>query len=93
MSWFKSQVARRVFAPVAVTNRVRASEREIEQGRGRSRRKKRHLLGTLLLCEHFLLLLHNFCLVFEGESEGKANEEGRGGDYPDDVSDDLARFF
>lgn len=55
--------------------------------------EKKYLLGTLLLGEHFLLLLHNFCLVFEGEGEGEADEEGRGGDYPDDVSDDLAGFL
>lgn len=50
-------------------------------------------MGTLLLGEHFLLLLDDFCLVLEGEGEWETDEEGGGGDYPDDVSDDPSCFL
>lgn len=44
----------------------------------------------MLLGEHFLFLLDDFCLVFEREGEGEADKEGGGGDYPDDVADNLS---
>ena len=47
-------------------------------------------LGALLLCEHLLLLLDDLGLVLEHEREGQADEEGGGGDDPDEVADDLA---
>ena len=59
----------------------------VEQGRNG------YLLGALLLGEHLLLLLDDFCLVLEGEGEGEADEECRCGDYPDDVPDDPAGFL
>lgn len=49
-----------------------------------------HVLSTLLLSKHLLLLCNNLCLVFEAQCQGESDEEGAGGDNPHDVSDDLA---
>ena len=89
--WIKSRVARRPFVQAVTLRRERASGRRVR--RAGVDRGEKHLLGALLLGEHFLLLLDDLCLVLEGEGEGEADEEGRGGDYPDDVSDDPAGFL
>lgn len=52
-----------------------------------------HVLGTLLLSKHLLLLCNYLCLVLEAQCQREADEEGAGGDDPDDVSDDLAGRF
>lgn len=48
------------------------------------------MLGALLLCHVLFFLGDDLCLVFKGEGEGQPDEEGGGGDDPDDISDDLA---
>ena len=59
--------------------------------RGRTGGEERKAdLCTLLLGEHLLLLLHDFRVVLEHEGEGEADEEGGGGDDPDEVADNLA---
>lgn len=72
---------------------MRASEEKGLRRAGVEPQRKKYLLGALLLGEHFLLLLDDFCLVFEGEGQGEADEEGGGGDYPDDVPDDPSCFL
>ena len=52
----------------------------------RKKKAAAYLLCSLLLSQHFILLGNHLCFVFEDERERKANEKGRGGDYPDDIS-------
>lgn len=70
---------------------IASAEENAENAKMDWGRLKKNLLGPLLLGEHVLLLLDDFCLVLEGEGEGETDEEGGGGEYPDDVPDDLAR--
>ena len=52
-----------------------------------------YLLSPLLLSEHFIFLRDNLCFVFEDESQRQADEEGRGCDYPYDISGKFCGAF
>jgi len=51
---------------------------------------RKHLLGTLLLRNHFAFLRYYLCLIFQTQRKGEPYEEGWSGDYPDDVTNDFS---
>ena len=49
-----------------------------------------HLLSTLLLSQHLLLLRNDLRLVLKAQREREADEDGGGGDDPHEVADELS---